>query len=167
MRIVVGCYDGSIHGWQSKEGEENKDKRGMSFELKFAYSSHQSCIKSIAMLPNLMVTGGTDEIIQVYDLLKNKEMGILEKHEGSVNSLAFVQNTHLLSGGQDGKLFIWRTKGWECIHELKGHKLGPVICIASHPTASIALTTSRDNNLRMWDLSVGKPGMNRSPVLVY
>ena len=81
--------------------------------------------------------------------------GTLQRHTDSVTALAFAGDTHLLSGGKDGQLLVWRVKDWECVHTLLGHKPGPVTSVAVHPSGKVALSTSRDRSLRLWDLVNG------------
>ena len=161
LRVIVGCYDGTIHGW---EEPSQPSPSPTNFELVFAYTAHRSCVKTMTVLSgkkqNVMVSGGTDELLRIYDLAKRKEIGELSKHEAAVECLQGVgsDSGHVLSGGKDGVLCVWRTAEWECVHELKGHKPGQVTGIAAHPGGRVAFSTSRDNSLRMWDLSTGKPG---------
>lgn len=167
LRVVVGCYDGTIHGWESEQphlqsSSSSTDATVGKLRLVFAYTAHRSCVKTLTMLSgskaDIMVSGGTDELLRIYNLQKKKEVGELSNHQGSVESVAAIGAEHILSGGKDGLLCVWKTAGWECIHELKGHKPGQVTGIAVHPKGRVAFSTSRDNSLRLWDLSTGKPG---------
>lgn len=72
-----------------------------------------------------------------------------------VTCLAFVGKSHLLSGGADNTVCIWRVSDWVCLHKLGGHK-GAVTSIAPHVTGRLALTTSLDGTLRLWDLVKGR-----------
>ena len=42
--------------------------------------------------------------------------------QGSITALAFQGSTHMLSASEDGTLAIWRTRDWECLKVLRGHK---------------------------------------------
>ncbi|CAK9098234.1 p21-activated protein kinase-interacting protein 1-like (PAK1-interacting protein 1-like) [Durusdinium trenchii] len=157
--VAAACYDGSLHGW--------RDEAGGGSELVFAYKAHQSCAKCLAVSgvggaggddgEQLMASGGTDEVVKVYSLSKMRERVELVEHEDTVLSVAFVGNKFLLSGGNDGKLCLWRCKDWNLVSTLKGHKPGPVTSIAVHPSGSAALSTSKDNSLRMWNLENARP----------
>ena len=151
IRIVGGCYDGSIHGWEWN---------GNEFGLKFAYKCHQSCTKCLGVSSSegkiYLASGGTDEIVKVYQLDKVKELGELFQHQDTILSLCFIGNKYLLSGGKDGQLILWRCKDWEIVSTLKGHKPGPVTSVAVHPSGKVALSTSNDNSLRMWNLETAR-----------
>jgi len=104
-----------------------------------------------------MASGGTDEVIRVYNLKTKREIGELDRHTDQILSLEFIGRKHLISGSMDGGLCLWQTKDWKCVHTLKGHKPGPVTGIGVHPSGNVAFSTSSDNSLRMWDLTSGRP----------
>ncbi|KAH9260061.1 hypothetical protein BASA81_001833 [Batrachochytrium salamandrivorans] len=160
LSILAGCYDGTLHGWQTETQEV------MDVELAFAFRAHDQCVRSIAVSGKLACTASTDESIQTYDLTKRKVsdrmMGV---HHDEVTALSFSQSrggqTFLLSGDREGRIYVWQVSqsGSDCqiIHELKGHKQdSPVTSISVHPSGKIALSTAKDSSLRMWDLSTGK-----------
>lgn len=160
LSILAGCYDGTLHGWQTETQEV------MDVELTFAFRAHEQCVRSIAVSGKLACTASTDESIQTYDLAKRKVsdrmMGV---HHDEVTALSFSQSrggqTFLLSGDREGRIYVWQISpsGSDCriIHELKGHKQdSPVTSISVHPSGKIALSTAKDSSLRMWDLSTGK-----------
>ena len=63
----------------------------------------------------------------------------------------------MLSGSEDGLVAIWRTKGWECLKSMKGHK-GCVNSIAVHPSGKMALSVGKDWAAIVWDLVNGRKG---------
>jgi protein MAK11 len=129
----------------------------LSFELSFAYPAHLSCIKavSISQDSSFLASGGTDENIRLYNLKEKKELGELFRHGGSISTLFFYRNSHLLSGSHDGIISLWRTNDWECLHDLKGHK-GKVNQLAVHPSGRLALSVSDDKTMRTWNLLTGR-----------
>lgn len=90
----------------------------------------------------------------IFDLRKRRDIGSLSQHNGSVHALAFAGATHLLTGGEDGRIALFRTKDWECLHVLRHKK--PVHSIAVHPSGKIALSVGKERSLRLWNLMTGK-----------
>jgi len=88
-------------------------------------------------------------------LKKRKDLGSVVEHSGSINSLAFFQNSHLLTASDDGKVALFRTSDWECLHVFP-HK-APVSSTAIHPSGKLAISVSgKQKSLRLWNLVTGK-----------
>ena len=143
----MGCYDGSLIGF-------DVDDEGL--QQSFGFSAHLGCVKAVAMPQGgkILVSGGVDETIRIFDLQRGCAMGTLYEHKGSITCLKFVNQKYLLSGGSDGVLIIWRVKDWEPLHSFKAHQAS-VVDISSHPSGRMALSIGRDNQLRLWDLMNG------------
>ncbi|CAK7909969.1 protein Mak11p [[Candida] anglica] len=61
----------------------------------------------------------------------------------------------LLSGSEDGKIIIWRTKDWESFGILKGHT-DRVNDLSIHPSGRVAISVSKDQTIRLWNLMTAK-----------
>lgn len=129
----------------------------------FTHAAHQGAIKALASGGPYLASGGNDDLIHIYDLKTDKDLGFLvNPGEGTITSLHFVTApgaytpSHLLAGSADGTISVWRAGGgWECMKSFRGHRK-EVTSIAPHPSGKLALTTSRDGSLRMWDLIKGR-----------
>ncbi|CAN8074471.1 unnamed protein product [Agarophyton chilense] len=153
-RIVLGGYDGSLAGL-SLESDETS---ALTLSLKFAYSPHVSAVRSLALNSSLLASGGVDETIRIYDLGKAVEVGTLLHHDGTVNSLEFVRDSRrnvLFSCSDDTSICIWRCSDWTCLKQLRAHN-APVVDMAVHQSARVALSVSKDRTLCMWNLAKGK-----------
>ncbi|EMG46973.1 Ribosomal biogenesis protein, putative [Candida maltosa Xu316] len=112
-----------------------------------------------------LVTGSNDEHIRIYDLQKRKELGTLLSHTGTITSLRFSTESEsteniktgkwLLSGSEDGKINIWRTKDWELFGTLKGHT-DKINDLSIHPSGRVAISVSQDQTIRLWNLMTAK-----------
>ncbi|KAF9568828.1 p21-activated protein kinase-interacting protein 1-like protein [Mortierella alpina] len=151
FRIVAGTYENILYGIDAYWNED------MTLRLApiFIFAAHIGCIKSLAIGGNFLASGSTDEKIQLYDLKRRKELGALLQHQGTITSLTFHNKTHMLSGSDDGKVCVWRSKDWECLKIMKGHQAS-VHSIAIHPSGKIALSVSADHSVRLWNLLLGK-----------
>ena len=123
------------------------------------FSAHTGAIKCLASSDRYLVSGGSDEVIKIYDLKKRKDLGSLAQHTGAVTALQFYSRNHLLSASEDGTICIWRTRDWECMATMKGHK-GRVNGICVHPTGKIAVSVGKDRALRLWNLMTGRKASN-------
>ena len=81
---------------------------------------------------------------------------------GAITAMSFFtpvgafRPTHLLAGCSDGTVTVWSVvDGWQCMKTLKGHR-DEVFSVAVHSTGVLALSTSRDGTLRLWDLVKGR-----------
>ncbi|KAK9456175.1 WD40-repeat-containing domain protein [Dipodascopsis uninucleata] len=178
LRVITGSYEHhllcvslttDLTAFSTKQVDD--EKTTAIFTPIFHFSPHTASIRCMAHSKRYLVTGGNDEHIRLYDLQKRKEIGTLMYHDGSVTCLEFVHaistsdeengnkgasgGKWLLSGGEDGKVLLWRTKDWQVIVDMKGHK-SAVNDMSVHPSGKIALTVSRDRTLKLWNLMTGK-----------
>ncbi|KAL1920957.1 uncharacterized protein VTP21DRAFT_11592 [Calcarisporiella thermophila] len=155
FRIVAGCYERILYGvdgyWQTNED----DALTLKLEPIFIFPAHTGCLKSLAIGGQYLASGSSDEQIRLYNLRLRKELGTLMEHQGSITTLEFHSKTHLISGSEDGLICIWRSKDWECLKKLKGHK-GRINSLAIHPSGKIALSVSSDRTVILWNLMTGR-----------
>ncbi|KRX10889.1 WD40-repeat-containing domain [Pseudocohnilembus persalinus] len=54
------------------------------------------------------VTGGTEEVVKVWDIQSGQIVGKGQGHSGPINSVAFsYDDRQIVSGGRDGNIFLW------------------------------------------------------------
>ncbi|ORX90749.1 WD40 repeat-like protein [Basidiobolus meristosporus CBS 931.73] len=152
FRIVAGSYERILYGI---DGYWSGDS--ITLQPVFIFPAHIGCIKCVGVGGQFLASGSTDEFIKLYDLKRRKELGHLNQQQGTITSLRFYGKSHMLSGSEDGTVCIWRTKDWECLKTMKGHK-GRVNSISVHPSGKLALSVSNDRTLRMWNLLNGHKG---------
>ncbi|CAI5759238.1 unnamed protein product [Candida verbasci] len=164
FRIFVGSYEHNLLCLSTII-----DPLGESesiFQPIFHFQAHSLSIKSIDLAKRYLVTGSNDEHIRIYDLQKRKELGTLLSHQGTITTLKFSNELNasgsveksgkwLLSGSEDGKIIIWRTKDWEVFGTLKGHT-SKINDIAIHPSGKVAISVSQDQTIRLWNLMTAK-----------
>ena len=123
-----------------------------------SYTPHIGPITALGGHGATMVSGSADETLRVYDLLKRREVGRLDKHNGTVTALQLTADgTHMVTVSEDRTLCIWRTKDWECTRTLENvHGRGGALALALHPSGKAALTLGSKGVVRLWDLVHGK-----------
>ena len=83
-----------------------------------------------------------------------RELGPITRSEGQITCFHFYNDTHLFCGTEKGHILVWKVKHWEQLPSLQGHT-GRVNSISVHPKGSLALSTSQDKTLKLWDLAKG------------
>ncbi|KAL4529681.1 hypothetical protein Ndes2437B_g08753 [Nannochloris sp. 'desiccata'] len=160
MTLIAGCYERFLFGFNYPDSISAETPE---LARAFTHAAHKSVVKSLASAGSFVASGGADDLIHLYDLKSDKDLGFLmNPGEGAVSSLVFFtpkegySPTHLLAGCSDGTISVWRAGGgWECMRTLRGHR-GEVSSIAVHPSGCLALTTARDGTLKLWDLVKGR-----------
>lgn len=154
INICVGAYDGSVAGLSLKTDSDDL----LSLSANFAYASHIGAVRCAALNGPTLVTGSVDETVRIYDLARRVERGSLFEHNGSINALSFFQDGPrdlLISAADDAVMCVWRTSDWRCLKKLSGHQ-APVLDVAVHPSARVALSVAKDRALFMWNMVKGR-----------
>jgi len=198
--VVAGTYDGVLAGWDTKyhEGGENensqKKKKIKSQEeegllkMSFAMAAHEGSVRCLCISstsdsnqkkkinddttqPGMLISGGFDEAVRVFDLKKHAEAGETKTPQdlGTPTCACFappgdVNPTHCLVGLTSGKILLYKRKDWTVAHVLGGGHSSDntttgegVSCLAVHPTGKMALSGGvRDGKICLWDLMKGR-----------
>lgn len=125
-------------------------------------------ITTLAVAPNgqIAACGSGNGLVKTVNLANGNVVGRLTGHnEGeSVEALVFVdvlggqgggKGVVLVSGGTDGKGFVWDLATGRVRAELKHDE--PITSLAAHPSPSLHLVTSgsADASLKTWDIRTG------------
>ncbi|KAL1409117.1 60S ribosomal subunit assembly or modification protein [Vanrija albida] len=125
-------------------------------------------ITALAVSPNgtIAAVGSAAGKVKLVSLPKGDVVGTLEGHgEGeSVEALVFIdllngagggKGVVLVSGGTDGKGFVWDVATGRVRAELKHDE--PITSLAAHPAPAVHLVTSAsaDRILKTWDVRTG------------
>lgn len=164
FRIFVGSYEHNLLCLSVILDPSNVKEP--VFQPIFHFQAHALSIKSMDLAKRYLVTGSNDEHIRIYDLQKRKELGTLLSHQGTITALKFSKEATedsenaasgrwLISGSEDGKIIIWRTKDWEIFATLKGHT-DKINDLSIHPSGRVAISVSQDKTIRLWNLMTAK-----------
>lgn len=149
MEIMVGTYEKYIVGYILEMHDEK-----FALKATFATEAHLQSVKCIASSNKFLASGSIDETIQLYNMKTRREIGTLVHHNGTITSLNFY-DSFLISSSEDSTICIWSTNNWQCLKTLKGHKKA-VNSVSLHPSGKMALSVSKDKNLRTWNLINGR-----------
>eukprot|EP00606_Chrysophyceae_sp_TOSAG23-5_P000562 GSChrysophyteH2.ASY1.ANO1.1152.1 assembled CDS len=161
IRAVAVSYEGSLFGWDVNAREDGEDE-GLVSDLVFGFHAAQGSLKALSVSESgkYMVCGGMDEHIRIFNVAENRCLGELNGHTGAITCLEFVGDKFIVSGSDDMNLCIWRVQDWECVHILGGHKAS-VNDLSIHPSGKMALSVSKDNTLKLWNLVQGRCAFTR------
>ncbi|KAK9909782.1 hypothetical protein WJX75_007404 [Coccomyxa subellipsoidea] len=157
--LVAGSYERFWFAYEvTPSGNEIQD-----LSRAFSFPAHKGPVKCISGAAPFVASGGADDTVHIYNAEAGKDLGFLmNPGDGAVTAVEFYtpagtsQPTHLLSGAADGSISVWGAGGsWECLKVLKGHKK-EVTSLSVHPSGLLALSTARDDMLRMWNMTKGR-----------
>lgn len=155
MRLCIGGQDGTVAAFSV--GSENDGL--LALEADFAQETHSGAIRSMALEKGTLITGGADEVVKVYDVTRQRERCFLCAHNGEVGAVTLLNDPsgkgHALTGDNSGTLCVWRARDWTHLKTLEAHN-SAILAVSAHPTGMLAISTSDDRALLMWDLSRGK-----------
>jgi WD40 repeat protein len=116
--------------------------------------------------PNaLVLSGGCDKVLKVWDVRTGYCLHTLEGHATTIRCLGVLPHTSLaVTGSRDGVAIVWDIKLGRLIRKLRGHERS-VRCISvdwvkagyGQPGRGMkrAITGSYDSTCRVWDLDTG------------
>jgi len=123
-----------------------------------AFSGHQGQVQSLRWSHGgrLVLSGGDDGTIRLWETDNGREELCLEGHEGKVYSAVLgLDGGYILSGGSDKSVKLWKISSGKCLRTLEGHE-GPVNAVAFCPRGRYGLSASSDKTIRIWELASGK-----------
>ncbi|OLY80893.1 p21-activated protein kinase-interacting protein 1-like [Smittium mucronatum] len=152
---VAGTYERLLYGLVIRYDSQNEK---LSITPRFIMPTHINCVTSVSIGKKYLASGSADEVIKLFDLKKQKELGSLHEHSGTINKVEFFGSSHLISASTDATIMIFRTKDWEVLKVLRGH-LKPINDISIHPSGKLAISVAQDYTAILWNLLTGQKAM--------
>ncbi|KAK8865963.1 hypothetical protein IAR55_001112 [Kwoniella newhampshirensis] len=110
---------------------------------------------------NVVVTGGADKAVQIFDLESSKVLGTLKGHTKAVTHVAFREQEgeprFAISASADKTVRLWGEDGgkWSAKGTLSGHK-GEISGLAVHPSGAYVAAGSNDSTWSLYDIAEAK-----------
>ncbi|KAI8147084.1 guanine nucleotide-binding protein [Fennellomyces sp. T-0311] len=143
-QIVSGSRDKSIKLWNTLG------------ECKFSLTEdgHQDWVSSVRFSPNpanpVIISGGWDKVVKVWDLTKLKLRSNFLGHNGYVNTIAVSPDGSLCaSAGKDGIVMLWDLNESKHLYSLEANDVVHALTFSPNRYWLCAATGS---SIRIWDL---------------
>ncbi|KAL6835632.1 hypothetical protein J3E69DRAFT_319241 [Trichoderma sp. SZMC 28015] len=134
--------------------------RGASNVYERTLQAHRGCVEDVAFSHDsaLIVSGGLDFTIKIWDRITGRCQKTLKGHSGSVNAVAFSHDSTLIaSGSTDSTIRIWDTATGQCKQLLRGPRSDIYIeAVAFSHDSKLIISGSSDATLMMWDATTGR-----------
>ncbi len=118
---------------------------------------HGGPVRAIAVSADgtIALSGSFDTSAIRWSLARNAAEQVLRFHESAVNAVALLSDGRLVTGGEDGKIAIWRPGAPQPETVLEGHK-APIVGLAVSPDGKTLASASWDHTIRLWPLGGGE-----------
>lgn len=116
---------------------------------------HGEMVNAVSFSPvgKVLVSGGNDNKIFVWNLHDKSEVTSFHAHSIGVSCLAFTPDgAYLISAGLDNQIKVWDTKTWKQTQALEGHT-HEVKALAVSPNGQYLFSGGKDKLIRIWNLA--------------
>lgn len=154
--LAVGTYEGGVLVFELRLGADP----GRIFSPSLGLQAHNGSVRAVCVSKRFAVSASTDETLHAVGPAKGKDFGPIYQESPGVGALELVGSKHLVTGGDDGRLHIFRTSDWEELTSAAGHD-APIVDLAVHPSGRVAASVGKDDQLVIWDLMRAKSVLRR------
>jgi cytochrome c len=118
---------------------------------------HGGPVRAVAVSADgqIAISGSFDTSAIRWSLARNSAEQVLRFHESAVNAVAIVDAQRQATGGEDGRIAIWRTGNPLPERTFEGHT-APIVSLAVSPDAKWIASASWDRTVRLWPLAGGE-----------
>jgi WD40 repeat protein/serine/threonine protein kinase len=167
--VASASYDKRILLWRPDDLQaQNLDKAisGTSTAAPtpfLAFEGHSAGVRSVRFSSDgkLLVSGGNDNAICVWDVVSRQLVKKLRGHASRVAAVIFAPgDDRIVSGAYDHSARLWNISKYEEVRVLggrvlKGHR-DSILGAAFSPDGKTVVTASRDRSAIAWDVASGK-----------
>ena len=147
--IVSVSYDGSIRVWNGSDG-------ALEATLMMQGGTNRP-LNCVSFHPDgqLVVVGGWDCHVKIWDTFNQKRVKVMRGHKTSVQACAYAPTgRHVVSASLDGEVKLWAVASAGALGTISGHCL-PVRALAFSSDARQLFTASKDRTVKVWSGSLG------------
>jgi cytochrome c len=117
---------------------------------------HGGPVRAVAVAPDgaHAISGSFDTSAIRWSLARNAAEQVLRFHESAVNAVAFLKDGRSVTGGEDGRIAIWKPGNPLPERTFEGHT-APIVALAVSPDGSTIASASWDRTIRLWPVAGG------------
>ncbi len=117
---------------------------------------HGGPVRALAVSPDgaTALSGSFDTSAIRWSLKSNSADQVLRFHESAVNAVAIAPDGRLITGGEDGRVAVWKAGEAKPSTVFEGHT-APVVSLAVSPDGSTIASASWDRTVRLWPIGGG------------
>ncbi len=116
---------------------------------------HGGPVRALAVHGTTAMSGSFDQSAILWDLERGAALQVLRFHDGAVNALAALPGERFLSGGEDGRIAVWRAGETMPAQVIEAHK-APIAGVAVSPDGELVGSASWDGTVRITHLRDGR-----------
>ena len=118
---------------------------------------HGGPVRALAVSPDgkTAMSGSFDQSAILWDLDRGAALQVLRFHDGAVNALAALPDGRFVTGGEDGRLAVWRAGASVPAQVFEAHK-APIAGLAVSPAGESVASASWDGAVRITNLADGR-----------
>lgn len=119
---------------------------------------HGGPVRALAIAPDgkSALSGSFDTSAIRWSLERNVAEQVMRFHDSAVNAVAIMPDGRLVTGGEDGKIAIWRPGAAAPVQQFSGHT-APIVALAVSPDGKRIASASWDRTARIWPVDGGAP----------
>ncbi|PWN87821.1 WD40 repeat-like protein [Acaromyces ingoldii] len=157
----TGDFDSSPPNFTNWDQEQNsgddakpKTNKSRGAGLGSNFGSPCGSVSGFGNEGAIVVSGGCDRDVRVWDLTTGKCLHVLRGHNSTVRCLRVLEGRPLaISGSRDSTVRVWNIETGQLVHLLSGH-LHSVRCL--DVAGNKVVSASYDATCRIWDIDTGE-----------
>ena len=150
--ILSGGLDTAVMLWRI---HKFAGKRKHVHSADSIFQGHTQGVRAVACNPrnpDQFASGGDDNCILIWSILKSEILVRFSGHEGSIYSIAYTPSgLFIVTGSHDSTVRVWSQATNSAICTFHGHS-GPVFAVLASPDEYSAISAGADSTIRTWDL---------------
>ena len=121
-----------------------------------SFQGHLGSVIAIALsqADNLLITGGFDSYVRMWDLEKDTCLKSMKEHKGCVNDIVCIpQKRCFISAASDGFIIVWSLDSYNSIFRIDSEQPLGISCMCLSKNMNQIWTSGYDGKLKTWEVT--------------